>query len=117
MGIRGALSRRRQVGALTLKCIQSIAEGQVLDIGCGPGSLLELLVIPPLTVAESPIRSSAKGSSHLPSPVDSDDEDEDFGLFLDVRALFLSTSLFLVGPNCELGLTCSGLPASTPHHP
>ncbi|OCF41155.1 hypothetical protein I317_05069 [Kwoniella heveanensis CBS 569] len=53
----------------------------VLDIGCGPGSLLETLVIPPTTIREPPIRSSKgdqSGEGQLPSPADSDDE-EDIG--------------------------------------
>ncbi|WWC90935.1 uncharacterized protein L201_005873 [Kwoniella dendrophila CBS 6074] len=40
----------------------------VLDIGCGPGSLLETLVIPPSTIAEPPIRSdqiSSDGQANL----------------------------------------------------
>ncbi|WVF72587.1 hypothetical protein IAT40_007404 [Kwoniella sp. CBS 6097] len=50
----------------------------VLDIGCGPGSLLETLVIPPTTIREPPIRVSKgdqSGEGQLPSPADSGDED------------------------------------------
>ncbi|WWD18873.1 hypothetical protein CI109_103328 [Kwoniella shandongensis] len=50
----------------------------VLDIGCGPGSLLETLVIPPSTVSEPPIRPRSQSrKSQLPSPVDSDLEQDD----------------------------------------
>ncbi|ORX38723.1 hypothetical protein BD324DRAFT_577826 [Kockovaella imperatae] len=57
----------------------------VLDIGCGPGALLETLVVPPSSVYEEPIRSLAKAKgSHLPSPVDSLDElAEGSELFID----------------------------------
>jgi 2-polyprenyl-3-methyl-5-hydroxy-6-metoxy-1,4-benzoquinol methylase len=63
-----------------------IANSQVLDIGCGTGSLLETLVIPPSTIHEPPIRSSkASTSSSSSSSVEVEDEDEDRELFILVR--------------------------------
>jgi len=39
------------------------AEGvrSVLDLGCGPGSLLQTLVQPPPTIAEKPIKDKSTG--------------------------------------------------------
>lgn len=55
---------------------------QVLDIGCGTGSLLETLVIPPSTVHEPPIR---------PSSNEEQEEEEDRELFILVSYLLRST--------------------------
>ncbi|WVQ85706.1 hypothetical protein IAT38_007872 [Cryptococcus sp. DSM 104549] len=61
----------------------------VLDIGCGPGALLETLVMAPSTVREPPILpkpTAASDDAQLPSPVDSDAVD---GLEQE-REIFLS---------------------------
>ncbi|WVO13041.1 hypothetical protein L204_100650 [Cryptococcus depauperatus] len=45
----------------------------VLDLGCGPGALLETLMMPASTICEPPIRPKISDQgSQLPSPVDSD---------------------------------------------
>jgi hypothetical protein len=64
----------------------SPADRQVLDIGCGPGALLETLVIPSSTIVEPPVRSRPKNSSQgqPPSPVDSADDEESGELFIAV---------------------------------
>ena len=69
-------------------CICERAKSQVLDIGCGTGSLLETLVIPPSTIHEPPIRSRKASSSSSSSSSNSvEDEDEDRELFILVRTL------------------------------
>jgi len=66
--------------------IQEQANDQVLDIGCGTGSLLETLVIPPSTIHEPPIRSSKASTPSSSSSSNSvEDEDEDRELFILVR--------------------------------
>lgn len=45
---------------------------QVLDLGCGPGALLETLVMPPSTICEPPIREESYKTQHA------EDEEEDF---------------------------------------
>lgn len=45
---------------------------QVLDLGCGPGALLETLVMPASTICEPPIREEPSETRHA------DDEEEDF---------------------------------------
>jgi hypothetical protein len=62
------------------------SRAQVLDIGCGPGALLEALVIPPQTIFEPPIRAPPKDDSQLPSPADSDFDDAEG------RELFITVS-------------------------
>ena len=61
---------------------------QVLDIGCGPGALLETLINPASTIYEQPIRPNAErhDDSTLPSPANSEDELlENRELFINVR--------------------------------
>lgn len=45
---------------------------QVLDLGCGPGALLETLVMPASTICEPPIREKPSETRHA------EDEEEDF---------------------------------------
>ncbi|RXK38257.1 hypothetical protein M231_04429 [Tremella mesenterica] len=79
----------------------------VLDIGCGPGALLELLVKPPSTINEPPIRPvPVKNESQFPSPENSeyDERDEGQELFLtrvagiDNNPAVLSTALRALAP-------------------
>ncbi len=39
-----------------LEVLRKESVRSVMDIGCGPGSLLQTLVMPPSTIAEKPIR-------------------------------------------------------------
>ncbi|KIR56014.1 hypothetical protein I315_01078 [Cryptococcus gattii Ru294] len=61
--------QRRQWALQTLR-----KEGvrSVLDLGCGPGALLETLVMPPSTICEPPIREESYKTQHA------EDEEEDF---------------------------------------
>jgi len=62
------------------KCDWQRTDDEVLDIGCGTGSLLETLVIPPSTVHEPPILPRARNDEAGPSS--SGDEYEDRELFI-----------------------------------
>ncbi|WWC71781.1 uncharacterized protein I206_105740 [Kwoniella pini CBS 10737] len=85
----------------------------VLDIGCGPGSLLETLVVPPTTIKEPPIlpsqssSSRLNGSDQLPSPVDTDEEEYSLG----VRELFIKR---LGGLDVSPSVITSALKTLTP---
>ncbi|KAK4687932.1 small RNA 2'-O-methyltransferase, partial [Tremellales sp. Uapishka_1] len=60
-----------------LEVLRSENVRSVLDLGCGPGALLETLVIPPSTIYEPPIRAQQDTDGQLPSPVDSDEEESE----------------------------------------
>lgn len=82
----------------------------VLDIGCGPGALLETLVIPPSTIREPPIRPPAPPKQHdgqPPSPIDSDLEEQ----YDEAPELFLSR---LAGLDNAPGVIQNALKIITP---
>ena len=93
------LSRQKE---LILDLVAPRAGERVLDIGCGTGSLLETLVIPPSTVHEPPIRSSRASSSSNAAEAEGEDEDEDRELFILVRPPFNLFHLIISHPTLPL---------------
>ncbi|WVQ71311.1 hypothetical protein IAR50_000838 [Cryptococcus sp. DSM 104548] len=58
-----------------LQALRKEGVRSVLDVGCGPGALLETLMMPASTIYEPPIKPvRQQGESQLPSPVDSHEE-------------------------------------------